>query len=103
MRKQYKDEDNPIQEIIKLILNSIYERTILKPIETKIVFKNIDDSFKYIDKNYNPIESFEHCYDSDLVKFKKYKPINNHFNFCMLGINVLSMSKRIMNEELTFI
>ena len=25
--KQYKDEDNPIQEIIKLILNSIYGRT----------------------------------------------------------------------------
>ena len=98
LRKQYKDEDNPIQEIIKLILNSIYGRTILKPIETKIVFKNLDDSFKYIDKNYNTIESFEHCYDSDLVKFKKYKPINNHFNFCMLGINVLSMSKRIMNE-----
>ena len=98
LRKQYKDNDNPVQEIIKLILNSIYGRTILKPIETKIVFKSLDDSFKYIDKNYNTIESFEHLYDSDMVRFKKYKPINNHFNFCMLGINVLSMSKRIMNE-----
>ena len=39
LRKQYKENDNPVQEIIKLILNSVYRRTILKPIETKTVFK----------------------------------------------------------------
>ena len=39
LRKQYKENDNPVQEIIKLILNSVYGRTILKPIETKTVFK----------------------------------------------------------------
>ena len=98
LRKQYKENDNPVQEIIKLILNSVYGRTILKPIETKTVFKQLEDSQKFIKKNYNTIDSIEHIYDSTLVKFKQIKPINNHFNFCMLGIGILSMSKRIMNE-----
>ena len=98
LRKQYKEEGNPVQEIIKLIMNSVYGKTILKPIDHKIVFKSMEESAKYVAKNYNTIESMEHLYGSDLVKFKKIKPINDHFNFCMFGVNILSMSKRIMNE-----
>ena len=98
LRLKYKAEDNPVQEIIKLIMNSVYGKTILKPIDHKIVFKTLEDSAKYVQKNYNTIESMEHLYGSNLVKFKKIKPINDHFNFCMFGVNILSMSKRIMNE-----
>ena len=98
LRLKYKAEKNPIQEIIKLIMNSVYGKTILKPIDYKIVFKSTADSAKYVSKNYNTIESMEHLYGSNLVKFKKLKPINDHFNFCMFGVNILSMSKRIMNE-----
>ena len=98
LRKKYKAEKNPIQAIIKLLMNSIYGKTILKPIEHKVVFKTLEESAAYIEKNYNTIESIEHLYDSELVKIKKLQPICDHFNFCMLGVNILSMSKRIMNE-----
>ena len=99
LRLKYKAEGNPVQEIIKLIMNSVYGKTILKPIDHKIVFKpEGKEAENYLKKNYNTIESIEHIYGSNLVKFKKLKPINDHFNFCLFGVNILSMSKRIMNE-----
>ena len=99
LRLKYKAEGNPVQEIIKLIMNSVYGKTILKPIDHKIVFKpEGKEAENYLKKNYNTIESIEHIYGSHLVKFKKLKPINDHFNFCLFGVNILSMSKRIMNE-----
>ena len=98
LRLKYKAENNPVQEIIKLILNSVYGKTILKPIDTKIVFKTLEESAAYINKNYNLIDCIEHIYGCNFVKFKKATPISRHFNFCVLGVNILSMSKRIMNE-----
>ena len=99
LRLKYKAEGNPVQEIIKLIMNSVYGKTILKPIDHKIVFKpEGEEAANYLKKNYNTIDSIEHIYGSHLVKFKKLKPINDHYNFCLFGVNILSMSKRIMNE-----
>jgi hypothetical protein len=45
LRLKYKNEGNPTQEIIKLLLNSNYCKTILKPIETneKLVEKAASD------------------------------------------------------------
>jgi hypothetical protein len=39
-RKKKKKEDNPIQETFKLIMNSAYGKSLMKPILTKIHFKN---------------------------------------------------------------
>jgi hypothetical protein len=44
LRLKYKNEGNPTQEIIKLILNSIYGKTILKPIETDMKLIDKKDS-----------------------------------------------------------
>ena len=98
LRLRYKKEENPLQEIIKLILNSIYGKTILAPIETKINFINDIDAMRYINKNYNEIIKFEELDGSDKIIFKTQKSICRHFNFCHMGVNILSMSKRIMNE-----
>ena len=103
LRLKYKKENNPLQEIIKLLLNSIYGKTILKPIDTKIKFIQTDKLTEYIRRRYNQIESTETIYtDKDVgCKFtetKEIKTINKHFNFTPLGVNILSMSKRIMNE-----
>lgn len=103
LRLQYKKENNPLQEIIKLLLNSIYGKTILKPINTTIKFVQTDKLTDYIRRRYNQIESTETIYtDRDVgCKFtetKEVKTINKHFNFTPLGVNILSMSKRIMNE-----
>ena len=103
LRLQYKKENNPLQEIIKLLLNSIYGKTILKPIDTTIKFIQTDKLTDYIRRRYNQIESTETIYtDKDegckFTETKEIKTINKHFNFTPLGVNILSMSKRIMNE-----
>ena len=55
------------------------------------------DLERYIQKNYNKIvEIIDINDDSASVKIKKQ--IDDHFNFSLFGIQVLSMSKRIMNE-----
>ena len=59
LRLRYKKEGNPLQEVIKLILNSIYGKTILKPIEVKIKFIKDTDAVRFLRKNYNTIVSFE--------------------------------------------
>ncbi len=99
LRKQAQQDNNPIESVLKLILNSVYGKTMLKPIEHKLVYKRGGaDADKYMSKNFNEIEQSEHMCDSDLMKFKLIKPINNHYNFSPFGIIILSMSKRIMNE-----
>ena len=98
LRLKYKKEDNPLQQVIKLILNSIYGKTILKPIEHKHVFIKNENSENYLKRNFNEVvESFE-VNNGYLTRFKVIKPINKHYNFAPFGINILSMSKRIMNE-----
>ncbi|MGI6155835.1 MAG: DNA polymerase [Enterococcus lemanii] len=101
LRRKYKKEGNSLQQVIKLILNSIYGRTILKPIETKMKFIKDKDAIRFLRKNYNSIVEFKSLYESDFTAFKCLKPIVRHYNFCPLGVNILSMSKRIMNEVFT--
>ncbi|EAX94207.1 hypothetical protein TVAG_360530 [Trichomonas vaginalis G3] len=98
LRLKYKKEENPLQENIKLILNSIYGKTILSPIESKIKIIDDKDAVRYAIRNYNHIIKFECLDGSDKTIFKLTKSICRHFNFCPLGVNILSMSKRIMNE-----
>ena len=59
LRLRYKKEGNPLQEIIKLLLNSIYGKTILKPINSNIKFIQTDKLTDYIRRRYNVIESTE--------------------------------------------
>ena len=91
-----KNNGNPIQAIYKLLMNSCYGKCLLKPIETEmkiITNKNIDS---YIQKNYNFIREFTQLKNKCLVK--ETKTINDHFNNVYAGVEILSMSKRIMNE-----
>ena len=84
--------------MIKLILNSVYGKTILKPIEYKHVFIANNESERYWKRNFNEIVESFNINEGELTRFKVIKPINTHFNFAPFGINILSMSKRIMNE-----
>ena len=52
-RKQLKKDKNPAQLVIKELMNSMYGKTILKPIETETVVKTLDQYDKYIPFNYN--------------------------------------------------
>ena len=104
-RLKYKKEKNPLEQLFKLIMNSAYGKTIQNPVETDYIFKSTiktdenlpSDLEKYIYSNYNKIcEIITIDEKQACVKIKK--AINNAFNFSLIGLQILSMSKRIMNE-----
>jgi hypothetical protein len=102
-RLKMKKEKNTIEQIYKLIMNSSYGKTLQKPIEENVVFKTSDDIDKFVDKNYNFIKNYEQLNNDDDDVYKKYiikvlKPIDEHYNYAHCGVEVLAMSKRIMNE-----
>ena len=101
-RIKLKKVKNPLQEIYKLIMNSSYGKTLQKAIADEIKFKDDKDIDNFIDKHYNRIVHYEELYGSNddykRYKIKMEKGINEHFNNCHCGVEVLAMSKRIMNE-----
>ena len=96
-RLKLKQDKNPAEKIIKLFLNSMYGRTIIKPVETDTIIKdNREDFEKYISYNYNYIDSVLEVKGRYYIK--KVKPVMSHFNYVHCGVEILSMSKRIMNK-----
>ena len=101
-RLKLKKVGNPLQEIYKLIMNSSYGKTLQKAIPDEIKFKSGKEIDNFIDKHYNRIVHYEELYGSNenytRYKIKIEKGINEHYNNCHCGVEVLAMSKRIMNE-----
>ena len=97
-RKKKKKEGNYIQIVYKLIMNSSYGRTIMKPITHDYKFVYGDE------KKRNDFIVANHNYISDIIDlnpgylFKIKKPIGKHFSAPHIGTSILSMSKRIMNR-----
>jgi hypothetical protein len=99
------NKKTPIEQIMKIVLNSIYGKTILKPITNDIKFVDTKKIDKYIQRHYQNVVSGETIsYGEEEDKFTKVKMkklLYKHQNFTPLGCNILSMSKRIMNEVFT--
>lgn len=98
-RRKYKDEKNPIQEIYKLIMNSAYGKSLLAPIEHDVVAVQESDFNNFVLRKYDFISQIDQVGNKYFVKMKK--AINDHFNSVHVGCEILSMSKRIMNEVMT--
>jgi len=97
LRKKLKKDKNPAQMVIKLLMNSMYGKTIIKPVETDTIIKdNKEDFEKYISYNYNYIDSVLEVKGRYYIK--KVKSVMEHFNYVHCGVEILSMSKRIMNK-----
>lgn len=98
-RKKKKAEKNPVQIIYKLMMNSSYGKTIMKPIDDKFtIIKGREKALDHIIRNHNMIKYYVKLNDSDQYLIRKMKGINEHFSLPHVGIPILSMSKRIMNE-----
>lgn len=97
-RKELKGKKNKSEIIYKLIMNSGYGKLITKPHETKIKFFDRKKEFDtYKSRNYNIINNYvEYVQGKYRVEINDTK--GNQFNYCHLGAEILSMSKRIMNE-----
>ena len=92
-----KKEGNPIQNVYKLLMNSAYGKTLLKPFDTETKYLSKKEADKFVDRHYNHIRELTEVNDY-ITSVNIYKPISNHFNNAPCGVEVLSMSKRIMNE-----
>jgi hypothetical protein len=101
-RKRLKKNDNPAELVYKLIMNSGYGKSIMKPVESETkIFNDLEKFNVYLSNNYTWIQEFTKLENSNKVRVKVLKPINEHFNIAHVGVSILSMSKRIMNEVMT--
>jgi hypothetical protein len=97
-RVQKKKEKNPIQLAYKELLNCAYGKTILKASEYEYKFFDNENQFQsYLSYNYNYIIEYWNLGDGK-YRAKQKTPIDTHFNRPHIGVSILSMSKRIMNE-----
>jgi hypothetical protein len=98
LRLKYKSEHNPLENTIKLLLNSIYGKSILKNIATDNIVVPKDKLDKYIIRYYNYIQSISLSAYSDKAFVKRVKSVAKHFNVPQFGVTVLSWSKHLMNR-----
>ncbi len=98
MRLKYKKEDNPLQLVIKLIMNASYGICGLKPIDvdTRYITEG-ERKDNFINTNFNRIKDFTQMNNNEW-RFELYKEIDTHFNRQHVACEILSVSKNIMNE-----
>lgn len=100
LRRRYKTQHNPMQELIKLIMNSIYGKTILKEEDYSWKFVNTEEEYcNYVRKHIKFIKCIEPMTNNnDKYMIKYINDIDKHKNMCHIGTLILDWSKRIMNE-----
>ena len=82
--------------VIKLLMNSVYGKTTITPIETDTVVKdNLHDFETYITYNYNYNESVLKV--DDRYYIKQVNSIVSHYTYVHCGVETLSMSNNITN------
>jgi hypothetical protein len=92
-----KQQKNPIQATYKLIMNSAYGKTLIKAHETDGKHVKARDLERHVLKHYNHIKDY-YLLNNNQWRVNHYKTVDNHFNNAHCGVEVLSTSKRIMNE-----
>ena len=98
-RQRYKAEGNPLQLVLKIALNSGYGICGLKPIDTDTKYVSEDRKANFIQNHFNHIKSFENMPNGEF-RFDLHKQIDTHYNRQHCAMEVLSMSKTIMNEPM---
>jgi hypothetical protein len=98
MRLKYKKEKNPLQIVIKLIMNASYGICGLKPIDVDTRYvKDGEKKDNFVNTHFNRIKHFTPMNNNEW-RFELYKEIDTHFNRQHVACEVLSVSKNIMNE-----
>ena len=102
LRTKYKKEKNPVQLLYKLMLNTAYGKTIQKPKDSRIIWReNTRTSEDNLIKTFGEsIQYISTSKNSSMFKAKIRIGIINHWAMPQCGSLVLSQSKRIMNKFL---
>ena len=94
-RLNYKKQGNPIQQVFKLMMNSSYGKTIQRMNDTSVVQVPKNEFDKYFSYHYDEIVSFE---EYEKYYFFTIRRSTDYSCLNQIGVEILSMSKRIMNE-----
>ena len=86
-RLKLKSCKNPAQVVIKLLMNSMYGKTGIKPIETDTTIEDSRGDFeKCISLNYNYIDSALEI--NGLYYIKTIKSVMSHCNYAHCGVEI---------------
>lgn len=117
-RAELKKQKNSLENTYKLLMNSIYGKTIQKAVDYKYRFLNLEHTNEYQPRTnilgtvYCNLQSFCNWYlehseyireivqikDSNILRLKEISPISKHFNNTLFGVQILAMSKHLMNR-----
>jgi len=97
-RLKYKKEGNALQLVFKELMNSGYGKSYMKPIDSENKYVPVDEMDLFINRNYNFIKEATLLANGKCYKVNITQQVDIHFNNAHVGVEILSMSKRIMNE-----
>jgi len=94
-RNIHKADNKPLADMIKLIMNSIYGKTGQRSSETKTSFIKKDKFDQYLYDHFGKISEWEENTFNYKVTERMF---DDSYSLNYVACNILSMSKRIMNE-----
>ena len=97
LRIKKADPNNPMQLIIKLMMNASYGKTGLKPIDCDVKYVSPNKKSNFIQNHFNHIKCGTDMPNGQ-SRIELYKEIDTHYNRQQCACEILSMSKVIMNE-----
>ena len=95
-RCKHKGKNEGLSSVIKLLMNSIYGKTMLKRSEEKISYVPNKDFDRHLYDNFGTIKEYSGV-DNPRVKVVSSE-YDNSFSLNHVAVSILSTSKRIMNE-----
>jgi hypothetical protein len=95
-RDEAKACANPIENLYKLLANSLYGRMLMKPVKTQRVFQPMDKKLSYMQMHYHSIVSVQDI-TPNICLFEQTKSLIEHWALPHVGSEILSFSKHIMN------
>ena len=99
MRLRLKKEGNPMEKVVKLIMNGAYGKTVIKPQKYKTeVCNSKEEWYELVGTKYSYIKEAHQIKDTDKYMVKMHNSIDEDSNNNHVGSLILDMSKRIMNE-----
>ena len=97
-RIKMKEQNNQMELVYKLLMNSAYGFTLMKKNDTKTKFINgTDELISYLEANEKNVNMFIK-YDEEKYKVEITETDINNYNLCHIGSEILSMAHRMMNE-----
>lgn len=95
-RNELKAQKNPLEKIYKLLMNSCYGKSIIKPIEEQLRLMVCEKFERELAMTASMTLSYRRLGDRYLVYTRR--DIVSNVSFPSFGAHVLAMSKRIMSE-----